>query len=159
MKIKSRDNHKQEIAVVKLATNQSISCHKSSISCDIPSEIPDLNKASLTGALKTAEPHTKAPDHLSRRQGIFMCTDWKKLLGLPYCILDPNIMNSVLSGLSFNLFTDNHFLTSSRYFSTCQRTEPHSCEYDEDTAVCHLHRSESIYQDDFKINYTERGGM
>ena len=50
-RIKSRETPKQEIAVVKLTTNQSIYSHKSSITCEVSFEvlkISDLSKSGLT---------------------------------------------------------------------------------------------------------------
>ena len=45
----------------------------------------------------------------------------KDLLIFFMCVFEPKIMNSVLSGFSFNLFADNHSLTSLKQF-LCQLT-------------------------------------
>ena len=51
-RIKSRENFKQGITVVKATSNQSVCSQRSSIMHEIPSKslkIPDMNKAILTG--------------------------------------------------------------------------------------------------------------
>ena len=81
-KIKNRETTTQGITVVKstTSTNQSIRSDKSSMTCEIASEmymIPHLSNKTLTDVLDmpqegkiSVKPYTKVPDHRCRREEI-----------------------------------------------------------------------------------------
>ena len=70
--------------------------------CQVTSETFKISDLSKTGLLDMP------PDCAYRREEIAKNINWKGF------VFEPKTMNSVLSGFSFNVFADNHFLTSSR---------------------------------------------
>ena len=79
-------------------------------------KIPDFSKTGLGDILDmpqkgkiTIKPYTKVPDRPYRREEITKNINWKRFVEFFFCILESNIMNSVLSGFSFNLFSVSVF--------------------------------------------------
>ena len=77
----------------------------------------DLSKTGLTDISDmprkgkiTIKPYAKIPDHCYRRVEIAKNINWKGFV--EFFIFGPKTM--ILSGFSFNLFVDNHFLTSTK---------------------------------------------
>ena len=92
---------------IRKIEHQSIHSHKSSMTCQITSDtlkIPDLRKTGLADFLD-----------MPRKEKKHYHTSYAKVPLLSFSRnFKPKMMNSVLSGFSFSLFADNHFLTSSK---------------------------------------------
>ena len=99
------------------------------MSDNLRDKIRDLSKTGLANILDmpqkgkiTIKVYTKVPGRPYRREGATKNINWKRfVVCFSRCNFEPKMMNSVLSGFSFSLYADNHFLTSSKQLFNLSR--------------------------------------
>ena len=145
MNTKSWKTPQQRLTVAKLTAQKSICSLHSHFLCKILSESPEKLQLYKTGLTDTLNMPRKSEIGVGPYSQIF--TTVAGYNGLPRILIGKKnvkffmlqiwIKNSVLSGLSFNLFAVNHFTPSKHLFSL-------SNDWDVWRAECHQHKNKTL---------------